>query len=169
MNLKCLACAGLLLGLNAPLFAAPPKVGDTVGTLRFSDAAGTTVALDQPDVLYIVDFWSIGCQPCIHEIPDLDRLQHDYDAGGRVRIVGVVWGDWKPKELPKIAKQFKTTRPVFADYQHWFDTFETHAFPTKLFIKNGVLIHVVQGAGSDSYGELKRLIDAEFNDSQVKW
>src|SRR5262245_58476342 len=110
------------IGATIPTFfvafaalAAQPQQGDNIGVLRFTDAAGKTVALDEPGVLYVVDFWALGCKPCVWEMPALDRLSKEYEPGGKVRVVGVIWGDWKAKDLPKIAKQVGSTRPVYAD------------------------------------------------------
>jgi thiol-disulfide isomerase/thioredoxin len=30
--------------------------------------------INQPDTLYIVNFWAMWCKPCIEELPDLDSL-----------------------------------------------------------------------------------------------
>ena len=149
--------------------AADPKAGDEIGALRFTDAAGKTLALDEPGVLYVVDFWALGCQPCVREMPALDRLSKEYESDGKVRIIGVVRGDWKAKELPKIAKQVGSSRPVYGDSQHWFDTLEIRSFPTKLFLRDGVVVRVLHGAGEDSYDKLKTLIEAEVHPTKVKW
>jgi len=162
------ACATPLVVVSAALAGAPVQ-GDHIGTLRFADAAGKTVALDEPGVLYVVDFWALGCKPCVWEMPALDRLSKEYEPGGMVRIVGVVWGEWKSKDLPKIAKQVGTTRPVYADSQHWFDNLAIRSFPTKVFIRDGVVVRVTHGASEDSYDVLKTLIEAEVNPTKAKW
>ena len=163
------------MALVALLLAAPsayakhPEEGDNVGTLRFSDAQGKTVALDEPGVLYVIDFWALGCQPCVREMPSLDRLAREYEGEGKVRIVGVVRGEWKPKDLPKIAKQVGTSRPVYADPQHWFESLEIHSFPTKVFLRDGAVVHVSHGASEEPYDNLKRLIESEVHPTTAKW
>src|SRR5580765_8589588 len=93
MRHRTIALISLLLA--ASVFAAEPKGGDSVGTLRFQDAQGKPVALDEAGVLYVVDFWALGCKPCLWEMPALDRLSKEYESDGKVRIIGVVWGEWK--------------------------------------------------------------------------
>ena len=81
--------------------AAVAAAGDSIETLRFADAAGNTIALDAPEVLYLVDFWAVGCKPCILEMPELERLAKEYEPGGRV---GGVAGGWKGNDLLSVAR-----------------------------------------------------------------
>jgi len=69
--------------------AADPR---PIDTLRFADADGKVIALDQPGTLYLVDVWAIGCSPCMAEMPELERLAQFYEPGGRFRLMSVVAG-----------------------------------------------------------------------------
>jgi thiol-disulfide isomerase/thioredoxin len=53
---------------------------DPIGTLRFADAYGHTIALDAPGVLYLIDFWALECKPCMLEMPELERLAKEYET-----------------------------------------------------------------------------------------
>src|SRR6185369_10456991 len=89
--------------------------GESVGTLQFEDANGRSIKLDEPGVVYLVDFWALGCKPCMMEMPDLDRLLQVADDAG-------------------------TTEEVYSDPENWHDRLGVDAFPTKLLIRDGTVI-----------------------------
>ena len=164
----------LLLSIFAATsaLAQAVKTGDHVGTLRFADMKGEKVALDRPGVLYVVDLWALGCKPCIQEIPALDRLAAEYEPGGQVRVIGVLWGDWKKSDLKKVPKAVGSSRPIFGDPEGWFNRFEIRSFPTKLFIRDGVIVRITRGGplnATDAYDDLKAQIESELHPTPAKW
>ena len=87
----------LLLALAGSTVAA--AMPDPLPILRVGDAEGHTMTLDAPGMLYLVDFWALGCKPCIVEMPELERLAKDYEPGGHFRLVSVVASGWEGKDL----------------------------------------------------------------------
>jgi thiol-disulfide isomerase/thioredoxin len=139
--------------------AADPE---PIATLRFADADGQTVALDEPGVLYLVDFWSLGCGPCMAEMPELERLAQDYEPGGRFRLVSVVAGGWKGKDLEQVAKHAKTDLDIYSDPDDAFDLLDVHRYPTKLLIRDGMLLRRMVGGGAGAYRRWSNIIDNEL-------
>jgi len=143
---------GLIVGLALAASAlAAPSRGDSVGTLRFADASGQAITLDAPGVVYLVDFWALGCKPCIAEMPDLERLAKEYEPSRRFRLVTVVYGGWKGADLKKVAANAGTKLPVYADPDNWHDRLGVDAYPTKFLIRDGKLITRARGGGTGSY------------------
>jgi len=90
MRLLLAALAVLCAGCATPRPAvkASPLVGRSAelagtdlsgGAVRLSDAAGK---------VRVVDFWATWCDPCVEQMPFLDRLQRDHGARG-LAVFGV--------------------------------------------------------------------------------
>ena len=144
------------------LVLAGPSDGDSIGTMRFADAEGRSIALDTPGVVYLVDFWALGCKPCIQEAPDLERLAKEYEPGGRFRLVSVLWGGWNGKDLLKVAEQAGTKLPAYSDPENWHDRLDVNGFPTKLFVRDGTVLKRSSGGGAGLYGHWKGVIEKEL-------
>ena len=139
-----------LLAATPVTWAAGTTPGP-IGPLRVGDAEGHTMTLDAPGVLYLVDFWALGCKPCILEMPELERLAEDYEPGGRFRLVSVVASGWEGKDLLTVAEQAGTKLPIYSDPDDLFRQLEIRAFPTKLLIRDGKLLTRKRGGGPGAY------------------
>jgi thiol-disulfide isomerase/thioredoxin len=152
------ALATFLLVLAAAAGTAPVPIGP----LRVGDAEGKTITLDAPGVLYLVDFWALGCKPCIVEMPELERLANEYEPGGRFRLVSVVASGWEGKDLLTVATQAGTKLPISSDPDDLFRQLQITAFPTKLLIRDGKLLIRKRGGGTGAYETWKKVIDSEL-------
>ena len=157
--------AALLLALAGP--AATGATPDSIPTLRVGDAEGRTTTLNAPGMLYLVDFWALGCKPCILEMPELERLAKEYESEGRFRLVSVVASGWEGKDLQMVAQQAGTTLPVYSDPDDLFRQLEIRAFPTKLLMRDGVLLARKRGGGPGAYETWKKIIDAALQDPSI--
>jgi thiol-disulfide isomerase/thioredoxin len=121
--------------------------GDSIRTLRFAG------------VVYLVDFWALGCKPCIEEMPELARLAKEYEPSGRFRLVSVVWGGWKGNGLAKVAEEAGTKLPIYSDPENWHDRLDVDGFPTKLLVRDGTVIVRARGGGPGCYRQWKPAIE----------
>jgi thiol-disulfide isomerase/thioredoxin len=106
-------------------------------------------------MVYLVDFWALGCKPCIQEMPDLERLAKAYEPGGRFRLVSVVSGGWKGKDLLKVAEQAGAKMTIYGDPENWHDRLDVDAFPTKFFVRDGTVLARKRGGGAGLYDHWK--------------
>jgi len=148
----------LLAGL--PATQAAGTTPGPIDPLHVADAEGNTITLDAPGVLYLVDFWALGCKPCMVEMPDLERLAREYEPGGRFRLISVVAPTFDETDLHTIAQQAGTTLPIYSDPDGLFRRLEIRAFPTKLLIRDGELLARKRGGGPDAYELWKKRVDA---------
>jgi len=130
-------------------------------TLRFADPDAKPLSLDAPGVVYLVDFWAMGCKPCFVEMPELDRLAKELEPTGKFRLVSVAWG-WTPQDLPAVAKRAGVTRPIYADPENWYARLGCNGFPSKLLIRDGVVLEHVTGGGAGAYEKWKKAIEPEL-------
>ena len=129
--------------------------------LRFADPEAKPLALDAPGVLYLVDFWAMGCKPCFVEMPELDRLAKELEPTGKFRLVSVAWG-WTPKDLNDVAKRAGVTRAIYADPEGWFSRLGCHGFPCKALVRDGVVLRQITGGGAGAYEKWKKAIVPEL-------
>lgn len=159
-------CVTVALSVGSFALAGASK-GDSIGTLRFADADGQAIALDTPGVVYLVDFWALGCKPCIQEMPELERLVKEYEPAGRFRLVSVVWGGWRGKDLLRVAEQAGAKMPIYSDPENWHDRLDVDGFPTKIFVRDGTVLDRARGGGAGLYehwkGEVERALKAAEN------
>jgi len=127
--------------------------------MSFVDPAGAKVTLDEPGMLYLVDFWAEGCGPCLKEMPDLERLAQELEPGGRFKLVSVLWGGWKGEDLTKIGERRGVHRPVHADPDGWLDQVGRPVFPTKVLVRDGVILQSREGGGRGSYAYWKPILE----------
>lgn len=125
------------------------------------NSAGQLVRLDQPGVLYLVDFWALGCHPCMMEMPDLNQLNNDR-VDDRLQILSVVSG-WNSKDHAYVRQKGKTgDLPLFSDPHNWEAHLGIKGYPTKLLIRDGKVIARHVGAGARSYRFWRRVLEGQF-------
>ena len=128
--------------------------------LTFADPSGTKVTLDEPGVVYLVDFWAVECKGCIEEIPELERLSRELVPRGRFRLVSVLWGgDWPGPMLKELAERYGIGRPLHTDPDGWQERLGKVAFPTKVLVRDGEVLKYPRGGDAGPYGNWKPLVD----------
>lgn len=139
------------LAILMTLAAATQAVGAAASTetltLRFKNEAGQWVTLDQPGVLYLVDFWTIGCRPCLVEMPELIALEDEFESDARVQFISV---ETEARTAAAARRQLAShgIRPnrLFVDADGWFNRLQIESWPTKLLIRDGRVLRVASGA-----------------------
>jgi thiol-disulfide isomerase/thioredoxin len=84
-------CAGLLTALpvTSTMAAAPVTPADYLWQASVTDVNGKSVSLDQyRGKTVVVNFWASWCNPCVREMPALDKMSRAYAKQG-VQFVGV--------------------------------------------------------------------------------
>lgn len=102
--------AGLLVcSLAGPAVAL--EKGDQAPDFSLPDLAGNTTALSQlRGKVVVVNFFTVWCQPCRHEMPDLNAIYNETKEKGLV-ILGICLNA-DPKQLQVLVKQLKLDYPV---------------------------------------------------------
>lgn len=75
----------------------PVKVGDHMVDGTLYDTEGNTHHLSEFEGKYILlDFWNLGCQPCMEALPEMEEVSRMYKGKlERVSICGAVKNRWK--------------------------------------------------------------------------
>lgn len=83
-----------------------------VAQLTFKDIHGRYVRLsDYRGKVVLINFWATWCPPCRAEIPDLIRLQRDYQSAG-LRVVGITYPPQKLTTVRAFVRSLKVNYPI---------------------------------------------------------
>jgi len=108
-----------LFGCGAPALpkSEHPMLGHALTSTRGwrveADHMGEWISVPVPGKVTVIDFWSTTCEPCIREMPVLERLWRESDPA-EVQVVGVAV-DEEPGEVRKALPSLGVTFPMLID------------------------------------------------------
>jgi len=162
----------------------PSTTDDTSTTTTLESVAGTIDAPDFPEGLdwintaapisltdlkgkvVLLDFWTYGCINCIHIIPDLERLEAEFED--ELVVIGVhsakFTNEGETDNLRNIVQRYDITHPVVndRDFEIW-RTWGANAWPTIAIIDpDGRAVGVRAGEGV--YDAVQPVIAALVNE-----
>ncbi len=127
---------GIPVGAAAPEFHLPVYGGSSIGgSIDLHALSGHPV---------ILNFYSESCQPCLAEVPYLERVYRGYDANGQFALLGINQSD--PKEdIRTFGEKFQITYPLLFDQGlNVNQQYGVTAIPTTYFIdSHGVVRSVI--------------------------
>ena len=151
---------GILAKLNKPV---PPKIGDKMVDLDLYNPDGKQFKLSDFSGKYILlDFWSLGCYPCILAAPELREINETYKNS--LTIVGISM-DVNPKLWLNATKRDSVTWINLSDgkgtYAGASSLYGISGMPTYILINpRDTIIDRWEGYGNGIFFEkLKRYID----------
>jgi len=90
----------------------------------------------------VINFWFTTCQPCILEIPTLEKLKNKYSD--QVNFISITYNS--KEDIQEFQKKHKFTFHNFQSNKDSIKSFGIPSYPTTLFIdKNGILIEILSG------------------------
>lgn len=166
----------------------PGATDDSSTTSTLGSFAGTVDAPDFPDGLdwintetpisladlkgkvVVLDFWTYGCINCIHILPDLERLEAEYDE--ELVVIGVhsakFTNEGETDNLRNIVQRYEIEHPVVndRDFEIW-RTWGASAWPTIAIIDPaGRAVGVRPGEGVyDAIEPVIAALVAEFDEA----
>jgi len=106
-----LLAAALLVVLSLTGSAWAKEKGDQAADFSLVDISGNTVSLSQMQgKVVVVNFFTVFCQPCRHEMPDLNAIYNENKDKG-LAMVGICLNA-DPNQLNALIKQLKLDYPV---------------------------------------------------------
>lgn len=132
-------------------------IGEKAIPFKAVDIGGNVVSSKTLEGKVIVlNFWFVGCAPCIHEMPELNRLVAEY-ADKDIVFLGLSKSDaTKIKNFLK----FKTfDYQLFPDTNEIAEEYEINGYPTHIIIdRTGIVQFYTSGLGSDTIKALENEI-----------
>lgn len=139
-----------------------PDTGTAAPAWTLSDTAGTTVSLsDLKGRVVVLDFWYIGCPPCVRSMPRLAKLHERFSRQGVV-FMGINTIDEPAKALAFIRR--KELKYGFAfNGKNVADAYRVSAFPTMFVIgRDGMIKFIHEGDNEDLENILANAIEREI-------
>jgi cytochrome c biogenesis protein CcmG, thiol:disulfide interchange protein DsbE len=146
---------GVAFFILEPFFASPAArsngpaswVGEQAPVFQLRDDRGVPVSLERyRGQIVLMNLWASWCPPCRAEMPDLQRLAHDYERDG-IRIIGVNEGE-SPQRAAAFADSLGIHFPIWIDTaQRYGRTYTALGLPTTVILDpRGVVVRAFDGA-----------------------
>ena len=134
-----------LLGTPALDFETTDMEGNTI---KLSELKGSVVA---------INFWYIGCRPCVQEIPELNEIVEDYQ-GKPVKFVAVALDD--KKDLDRFLADRPFDYDLVASGRPVARIYEIGGYPTHLIIdQEGNIVYFKSGYGTMTSTLIRKNLD----------
>ena len=135
-----------------------PVAGETI-TFKTTDLDGNTIddSIFNDYRMTIVNLWATFCEPCIEEMPEIQKIQDEYKD--QLKVIGIVEG-YDQKDAKDILKSINVTYTnVVADenLQNILNNFQY--IPVTLFVDSEGKIIDTFIPGSTDYQSLKSMVD----------
>lgn len=105
----------ILLLLAQPFAAVEQSTVDQsklAHDFALKDLGGRTIRpIDYRGKVVLINFWATWCVPCQAEMPELIKLQKEYQARG-LQIIGITYPPFQRGHVLKVVKQLKVNYPV---------------------------------------------------------
>lgn len=109
--------------------------------LNFKDIDGRNFTLDSlKGKVIVINFWFIGCSPCVAEIPDLNKIQEKF-KDKEVAFLAVTFDSKKNLEEFIKKKPFHFT--IIPNSMNIIRKFYVNAYPTNIIIDKERKIHTI--------------------------
>jgi rhodanese-related sulfurtransferase/peroxiredoxin len=139
----------------------PTLVGQKAPDFTLKALDGTEVTLSkQSGNVVVLDFWLVGCVPCMTAFPHLQTLAGDAELAKKGLRVWAINTPDTPADAKAFATERKLTLPVFIDEgQAATKSYGAMAFPTTIIVgRDGVILAAYTGHGEDGDKKLDELI-----------
>jgi thiol-disulfide isomerase/thioredoxin len=154
----------------------PLGIGDSAPPLHVSKwFQGVQVGEFSPDKIYVVDFWTAWCSPCLVAMPHLSALQKEYRAKG-VTIIGFTAKDERGNTEDKVASYLEKHGSkldyslAFADNRITYETWIAKAkrtIPCSFVIgKDGKIAYIGHSMYLDDV--LPKIVAGTWSDKDVE-
>jgi thiol-disulfide isomerase/thioredoxin len=131
-------------------------LGTTFPSFELKDISGSPMTQkDLSGQVTVLNFWFTGCQPCISEMPELNRLTEKFES---VNFVAFTFNDMNSVNNFLLNHNFKYIQLPNAN--DLIKALDINTYPTHMILdRNGIIKEIEVGAKDDIYVRLAYLVD----------
>jgi len=153
-------------GLGEFIPASPPLPAPAIS---FVDLAGNPVSLSEfTGKIVLVNLWATWCQPCLREMPSLERVQSH--LGGKIAVIAISEDRGGSKTVePFIDKLGLKSVKVYLDPKSAMQrAFKVEGLPTSFLIdREGRVLGRVEGAAEWDAPKLLQILKSFLGDEEI--
>ena len=146
------------------LFKKPKNsfIGKAAPDMMIKDINGLTLNLtDLKGKNVLLNFWFTNCQPCVREIPDLNKLKKQY-RNKNIEFIAITFDDQQTVRDFLVENQFDFR--IFTDAREVTALYGLQSYPTTLFIdESGKVVDENIGGAFDIYNILDQMIQKNLD------
>jgi cytochrome c biogenesis protein CcmG/thiol:disulfide interchange protein DsbE len=102
----------VFLMLLAALTAVAAGQSSNSPTLMLKDVQGRRLRLsDYKGKVVLLNFWATWCPPCRAEMPDLIKMQREYQSKG-LQVIGITYPPETLREVRQFIRKLKVNYPI---------------------------------------------------------
>jgi thiol-disulfide isomerase/thioredoxin len=112
------------------------------------------------DKLILLDFWYLGCAPCIRAMPMIMRLSERFSRHGLL-VFGVNYKDdlsEKKNEIKAFQKKLGVDYPLLFTSAAAVEAYRVNTWPTIYLLKNNKIVHSEIGYSEESMEKLEKIV-----------
>jgi thiol-disulfide isomerase/thioredoxin len=112
---------------------AQDLTGTKAPNFEFTDINGNIISTENTvGKIVVLNFWFVGCAPCLKEIPELNEIYAKYKENPDVIFASITYDDIK--KVKKNLKKYNFDYPIVANAKNICDSFEINGYPTNIVI-----------------------------------
>lgn len=140
--------------------ASPLTPGTMAPNWTLYDTEGKKVSLTElKGKVVLLDFFFIGCGPCMSSLKPLENLYNKYKRRGIV-FASISHRD-NAKQLKAFKKNYNIKYPIYGNAAQVAEDYHTSAFPTYYFInKKGEIANIVKGYDDNFEKKMTAVIES---------
>jgi thiol-disulfide isomerase/thioredoxin len=135
------------------------RVGKSAKPFSVKDLKGNSYSLEElKGKIVIINFWFIGCKPCIMEMPELNKLVKKY-AGKDVVFLGFALDE--EAQLNTFLKKKEFLYNIIPNSENIIKEYGINSFPTHFIIdKASKIVHSTNGLSQNTVTDLDKKIES---------
>lgn len=133
-------------------------IGAAAPAFNVSDIFGNEYSLaDLKGKVVILNFWFIGCKPCVHEMPELNKMVEKYKSKD---VVFIAFGLDKKRSIDTFLMKQEFNYNIIPSSNKVVSEYKVFAFPTHFVLdKQGIVAYNASGFNSVVKASMHSLID----------
>jgi peroxiredoxin len=125
---------------------------------RLKDITGKTYSLqDLKGKIVVLNFWFIGCKPCVNEMPVLNAIKKGFDPS---KVVFLALSPDKTGAVKSFLRNHPFDYTILPDANEVGKTYDVYAYPASMVIDVGGITRFIQIGGPDIGENLSSAINS---------
>lgn len=117
-----------------------------------------TFRIDLSKGIFLLDYWFIGCYPCVISFPYIDILEKKYAKDG-VTFIKLNSTDTDIEKVEKYRNKHSLGANCYLVHKELNEQFGVDSYPTFILIKDGKIIESYSGFNDYRYNQLDKILN----------